>query len=169
MAARRALRDSDSSEESEEEEDGGGTDNESEAEAGDNPPPEEPAGNDSEEHQQEDADVDKASQPSEDMQARETAHLPRRIVAVTLLRCGQGSTGAASSAEAVRPASAPSMGSGGGGWSDMEVEEMPSPGDGRNDATKETPKFVSRAQSMAASLVSYWACARSTDPAWRSF
>ena len=46
------------------------------------------------------------------------------------------------------------MGSGGGGWSDMEVEEMPSPGDGRNDATKETPKFVSRTQSMAASLVS---------------
>ena len=68
--------------------------------------------------------------------------LQHRAVAVTL-RCGQGSTGAASSAEAVRPASAPSMGSGGGGWSDMEVEEMPSPGDGRNDATKETPKFVS--------------------------
>jgi len=33
---------------------------------------------------------------------------------------------------------------------------MPSPADGRNDATKETPKFVSRAQSMDASLVSYW-------------
>ena len=75
MAARRALRDSDSSEESEEEEDGGDRDNESDAEAGDNPPPEAPAGTDSKEHQQEDADVDKASQPSEDMQARETARL----------------------------------------------------------------------------------------------